>query len=209
MKKTQILVLIFLIGLVSYSQKKDIELTTIQTKKGFEINAINNTNFQQEITLTLTLKNLKGYSEPIVKLIPANSTVEMAKLFFINNKATEVRTSYMAVAKLTEEEKILIHKKIKEKETTDLIDLNSGIVVFAKDGCSRCEFTTRYLVDNNIDFRFIDTSDKNKPQNKKMWNLVKLDNPYIKSVKMPVILVDGKISYSINDLKAFVTKLKE
>ena len=92
------------------------------------------------------------------------------------------------------------------KTLSEIGDINKGIVVFSKDGCPRCHFTTSYLLDNNIDFKFINTSDS-QDQNRLMWDLLRKDNPQLSSITMPVILVDGKISYNIQDLKETVSKL--
>lgn len=71
-------------------------------------------------------------------------------------------------------------------------------MVFSKDDCPRSHFTTSYLLDNDIDFRFINTSE-GEQQNKMMWSILKKEKRHLKYVNFPVILVDGKVSYNIKD----------
>lgn len=112
MKKKSLNLIFILIIFIGYSQKKDIEIISIQQEDGFTLKAINNSNVQQEITLTIVSTNLKGYLNPITRLIPSKSDVELIKLFFINNKRAEYSLSYNYKPILTIEEKIIQEKKL-------------------------------------------------------------------------------------------------
>jgi glutaredoxin len=208
MKNILITISLGLLVFLGHSQKKDIEVVNKQTDKGFILSAVNNSKVQQEVTLTVAAKNLKGYKAPITKLVPAKTTVEMVTLLFVKNKQASFQCSYTFKPKLSDAEKKLQAKRLEEKVTKDIGNINEGIVVFSKDGCSRCHLTTSFMLDNNIDFKMINTSagDEN---DRFMWDMIKKDNPLIKRLTMPVILIDGKISYNINDLKGFVAKLKK
>lgn len=207
MKKITLVLICTLIAFIGYSQKKDIEVVSVKSEDAFILSAINNSNVQQEITLTVVQKNLKGYSIPITKLIPSKSNVELIILFFIKNKRSECSYSYTFKPSLTDEEKIIQEQKLKEKTVTKLNNLKEGIIVFSKDGCPRCHYTTRYLIDNNIDFRLVDVTN-NKEQNKTMWEFVKLENPIIETLKMPVLIYNGEVLYNIENLKEFIPTLK-
>lgn len=47
----------------------------------------------------------------------------------------------------------------------------------------------------------------NSENNQIMWKLIQLEKPEITKVTMPVYLINGSISYNIEDLKGFTTNL--
>ena len=49
---------------------------------------------------------------------------------------------------------------------------------------------------------------QNEDGNRKMWEMIKAENPNAGRLTMPVILVDGEISYSHKNLMEFVEGLK-
>ena len=65
---------------------------------------------------------------------------------------------------------------------------------------------TNYLVGNEIDFKIIDLS-ASKDNSKLMWKTIKEKGASLK-VKLPVIIVDGKLTHSHKDIKAFLEALK-
>ncbi len=196
--------------LTLHSQKHKVEVFTKKNKDSYVLNAKNNSNVQQEVTLTLTVKNLRGYKNPITKLVPANSTKEIVTLTFIKGKANKVTTRYTYKPKPTQEEINLRKKQLEEKAIENVGDVSKGIVVFSKDGCSRCHYATSYLLDNHIDFKLLNTTE-NKDYKKLMWILLRKNLPAsdLKSVIMPVILIDGELSYNMKNLKTFVANLKK
>lgn len=197
-----------LISSIAFSQEKAVEVIYAQDEEGFTFSAKNNRNVQYELTLTITPTNLSGYKDPIKKLVPANSTVTLTELYFVKNKKGSFEYSYSFEPRMTENEIAQREKRLAEKSASQISGINQGIVVFSKDGCPRCHFTTTYLLDNNIDFRYINTSE-DVDQNRLMWELLKKDNPQLRSVTLPVILVDGEISYNIQDLKETVSNLNQ
>ena len=142
-------------------------------------------------------------------MIPAKSTTEIATLTFIKGKSNKYSSKYSYRPKPTQEELDFQKKRLEEKAIESIGDISKGIVVFSKDGCTRCHFTTSYLLDNNVDFKLLNTTE-NKEYNKLMWALLKrkLPESTLKSVVMPVILIDGELSYNMKDIKTFVTNLK-
>jgi pathogenesis-related protein 1 len=80
------------------------------------------------------------------------------------------------------------------------------ITIYTMEGCGRCAFTVDYFKKNGI--KFTEYSTSNDENNQKMWNLLwaaGLGNG--ESVSMPVIIVDGKLSYSIPNLETFVKQI--
>jgi glutaredoxin len=88
-------------------------------------------------------------------------------------------------------------------DTTENID--KGIVVFNKNKCKRCSYTTNYLTENNIDYQLIDTSIKEN--NLLMWQLLRQNNVLAQSVKMPIVFIDGELMDSQGDIKEFAKNL--
>ena len=113
----------------------------------------------------------------------------------------------LKLKKKQEEQDKIIAKKLKTKELKDISKLKEGIVVFSKKGCSRCKITNDYLITNNIDYTYLNTTN-NTDYNRLMWSMLKENNFKGKSVLMPVILVDGKLFTNFKNLKGFLATLK-
>ncbi|MBD0850446.1 hypothetical protein [Maribacter arenosus] len=58
------------------------------------------------------------------------------------------------------------------------------------------------MLNNDIGFKLLDTTSDEKNQIL-MWDLLRLEKPELKNVTMPVVLVNGQISYDIENLKRF------
>lgn len=172
MSRTIFIIALLLMNLTVFAQEHEVELLTQKNKYSFVFSAKNHSNVQQEITLTLTTQNLNGYKKPITKLVPAKSTINVVTLNFIKGKANKYSSKYTYRPKPNQEELALQKKRLDEKRMESVGDLTKGIVVFSKDGCSRCHYTTSYMLDNNIDFKLLNTTE-NKDYNKIMWDLLK------------------------------------
>jgi len=198
MKKLVALTIV-LFSITAFSQSQDIEIIADRSTDGVTLFCKNNTNTTQQITLTLKqLEGLKGYTEPIKKDVSAG-----AKVTFVELKAeTEhymYATSYTYEPAHLANERALIIKRLKKEN-----NIREGIVIFNKTGCSRCSRTTSYLTDNNIDFRVLSTKEY---ENKLLMTQLLLENGIITSVKMPVMLIDGKLANNQGDLGEFLATL--
>ncbi len=201
-KSIFLLVSIFLYGLLGFGQQQDVELTSVQEGNKIKVTATNHSKIQQEITVSATIENLKGYDGPITKLLPANKSAEITVLEMVPNKQVAFSASYTFIPKPTDAEIALQDQLLKEKTIKSLEDMKEGIVLFYKDGCPRCNYVTTYMLNNDIGFKLIDTTSDEKSQ-VLMWDLLKLEKPELKNVTMPVVLVNGKIAYDIENLKRF------
>ncbi len=192
----------------SQAQESVIELLNATNEDGIIVSAQNHSTIRQEVTITLTIKNLTGYTAPISKLINAKETVEVVRLAFIPGKKAKggYASSYTYKPKPTEAEIALQDEKLKAKTVTHVDDMNDGIVLFYRDGCPRCAYVTTYMLDNNIDFKLLDTTSNEKSQIA-MWKLLKEVNPELKTIKFPVVLVNGKLNYNMEDIKVFTKGL--
>jgi pathogenesis-related protein 1 len=86
------------------------------------------------------------------------------------------------------------------------LSLAQEIKVYTMEGCGRCAFTLEYLRNKGI--KFTEYSTENDSYNSEMWNLLRnsgLGNG--ESVSMPVVVLDGKVNYSIPDLESFLSNI--
>ena len=206
MKLFSFLFILFSFSSFSFSQEKSIKIITTKNEKGIVYSVINFTSISQQVTLKVTTTNLRGNINKVTKTVNPNDTLILKKLYFIKNKKWTQSYNYTYQPKPTIEENLTYQEKLSDKFTMKFHDMNQGIVVFSKDGCPRCHFTTNYLLDNNIDFKYLDTTN-NEEANQLMWKVLKEKN-INEEIIMPVIIVNGKIAYNIDDLEDYVIALK-
>ncbi len=206
-KQCLTLITVICLSSIAFAQKKAIEFKVDKQPNKLIVTGFNNTAEPLEIILTIKeIKMLKGYTKPISKVVPANSKVMFIELSYEYDFYT-YKLSY-TYKKL----ETVAQKKMKafNKEThylKDLTKVNEGIVLFDDTGCGNCRLVKNYLVANDIDFKIIDLS-QGKENTKFMWKTVKEKGASMK-VKLPVIVVDGKLSHSHKDLKTFLEGLKK
>ena len=89
----------------------------------------------------------------------------------------------------------------------DLVIPKKGILVFSKNGCGRCTYAHNYLEKNKLDFKEINisTSSANKDF---FWDTLRKSGFNKRTVKTPVLVVDGKVHSHLPDLKGFLKDLK-
>lgn len=85
--------------------------------------------------------------------------------------------------------------------------LNRGIVLFSKEGCSRCEQAKVYFSKNEIVYKEININ-TTKNGNRLMWKYISKKDSNLQNVKLPVLLVNGKINYNIKNLPVFLKELQ-
>ncbi len=91
--------------------------------------------------------------------------------------------------------------------TASVSAVESEVVsVFTQKGCSRCEYTIKYLKDHKIEY--IEYSTEIESNNAKMWSVIEESgNPEVERLTMPVIVVNGEVSFSIENLEEFLNKI--
>ena len=193
------------VSLQAVAQKKAIEFKTEKSDNTLSIFGYNNSKEPLDITLVIKdIKMLKGYTKPITKRVPANSKLHFIDLTF-QYEVFEYKLSYSYKKVPTDiDNKIASYNK-KDHYLKDVSKINEGIVVFDDEGCSRCRTVTNYLVAHDMDFKIVDLS-QGDANNNLMWKMVKEKGVSLK-VKAPVIMVDGKLSHSHQDLNAFLSGL--
>ncbi len=189
------------------AQKKEVKF---QVKKGNNkilFKGTNNSDFDQEVTLYFkSIQGLYGYSKPVTKVIPAKNKIEFLELRFTGKYS--YKYTFTARSKPTEQQKKDWEAKVKSHNFKAGSQLDQGIVVFSKEGCSRCKLTVDYFVKNEVPFQVINISD-NKENSKLMWKTLRDNGEKINRVSTPVILVEGKPHHKFKDLKRFLKKLKK
>ncbi len=205
MSKAFYCAVVFLCFSPLWSQSDNIEIVDEQNDRDLVIKAINHSDLRQELVLEIEATNLSGYNGPITKLIASKDTVIMTNLTIIPGQWS-YRTKCVFTPKPTDSEIALQDEGLKEKNLKEVQDLGKGIVLFYQDGCPRCAYVTTFMLNNGIAFKIFDITN-NENDNQMMWNLIKMEAPELEKVTLPVFLVNGKISYNIEDLKGYTKNL--
>ena len=94
----------------------------------------------------------------------------------------------------------------KTHQLTDFDKINEGIVIFDKNGCSRCEKVILFCAENKLNFKLLNISESE--QNAAiMWHFLELMEYPEETVQTPVVIVNGTLTYNHKNLDAFLQKL--
>ncbi len=209
MIKKIVTIALLTVSLVTFSQGKTIEFKVEKNDadKALLVYGYNNTSSPLQITLTIKdIKMLKGYTKPITKVVPPKSKEEFIKLTFEYDFYT-YKLSYTYKKLDSDVKKKITAFNKKDYYLKDTSKMDEGIVVFTDEGCGNCRLVTNYLVGNDMDFKIVDLS-QGKKNVSLMWKTIKEKKANMK-VKLPVIVVDGKLSHSHKDWKGFLERLKK
>lgn len=209
--KTIITLLICACQFTVFAQKKEktvekVEVSTKRVGETYVVSAKNNTTERQEMTLNIAGTGFAKVKSPMTKLINKGETIEFLVLKQLKGQVITPDLNYTYLPKPTEEEISIKNNKLQKKAVKGKIDFSKGIIVFAQDGCPRCNRTTSYLIDNNIDFKYINVT-TDAEMNTLMFDKLKENGVLLQTVRMPVMFVNGKISYSHKDLEGFLEAL--
>lgn len=178
-----------------YAQDNGLVILEENTKTHYEFKAYN--PLSDPIEITFELKDVSGLdynSEQVVKLIQPQDTTVILKLKKTSNN----------IGFLMSYQQILIPNKLYDPE--DFTKYETGIVVFSKDGCPRCSYTTDYLIRKKVDFTLLNIS-QNEAYNQYMWDKLKAQGQNSKVIRTPIIMVNNVLSHSHQDLNWFVKQL--
>jgi glutaredoxin len=195
------------IGFSAFAQEKQVEF---QIKKGnnrITFKGINKSDFDQEVVLYFnSIQGLYGYSKPITKVIPAKSKLEFIELRFSGKYSYNY--SFRTKSKPTAQQKRDWEKKVATYEFQKNSNIDEGIVVFSRAGCSRCKISIDYFIQNKVNFQIVDITTKNDYKNILRKKLEE-NEEHLKQLPIPFFLVDGKLYHSFKDLNKFLKKLKK
>ena len=151
-------------------------------------------------------------------MVKAKDSTLMIKLVGLPEKKTIMQTRYRYYPEPTENEIEVKNEELAQRLFKEGDDINTGIVIFDKSDCSRCENATSYLLDNDIDFKWIPlpTNDQVRTQdmsdnlrsNRRLLSQKMQENGMFGSYTTPVIIIDGKLTHSHSNLTEFLTTIK-
>lgn len=180
----------------SFSQVA-VEILEEETPTHLVFKARNTLDEPVEITFELSeVKGLEHNGQPIVKLVEPKKTLLVGEF-----KKTGAPLGYVYSYN-----QVLMPNKIYDSE--DFKKFEQGIVVFSRDGCARCAYATGYLMQNKVDFTLLNFT-QHPEYGAYMWDKLREQGVIDRQVDTPVIMVNGKLSHSHENLKQFVRALKE
>lgn len=177
------------------AQENGLVILEENSKTHYEFKAYN--PLSDPIEITFELKDVFGLdynNEPVVKLIQPQDTTVVLKL-----KKTSKKIGF-----LMSYHQMLIPNKLYDPK--DFKKYETGLVVFSKDGCPRCSYTTDYLIRKKVDFTLLNIS-QNEAYNQYMWDKLKAQGQDSKDIRTPIIMVNNVLSHSHQDLNRFVKQL--
>lgn len=216
MKKIALLLPFLLIQLMLFSQSTEIDIIK-EEKAGDVVTYHAKNNTKESLVVEFTLEgsgfisdkgnNIKVVVKPLAKqeiatITPIPGQTASYGMGFKYYKGNTIAASISGDTGGPSVQK----QEIPATITPD--DLNSGITLFTKDGCGRCSYAVKYLKDNNIPYREVNIT-KNKADANVMWRSLEKAGMGSSSVQTPVIVVDGKANFQINDMKTFLSTLKK
>lgn len=82
------------------------------------------------------------------------------------------------------------------------------IIVYTREGCSRCSFVKKEMKKNQIEFEEVDVNGGSTEADN-MWKLLRETGFTGNTVTMPVVKVNGELHYNIKDLAGFIGEIKQ
>lgn len=201
-----LLLTMFFVSYVFAQSNPEIEVFQKPNEESIIISIKNISDEQKEINLNIDGKGTcKIIKSPITKLVKSGDEVTFITLTPYKGKKLDYSISYSVKSKPTAQELNTFQKKIDSKTISQATDFSSGLIIFGKDGCPRCNKTLKYLIKNNIDFKYINTS-KSIDLNSLMWEMLKEEGAK-DNITMPVIVNKGKLTHTHKNLEEFLTKI--
>ena len=188
------------------AQTKDIEVTQNNVNGAIVISVKNNTSERQEVSLTITGNGFEKIKTPVTKNVNKAAIIEFVTLKPTSKSGIQFSSNYTYISKPTDEEMKAKSKKLETKKPDSAIDFSKGIIVFTKTRCPRCTKILNYLLDHNIVFTHMNITE-NQEYNNLMWKKLE-ENKVSNEIVMPVIMINGKLTHSHQDLDSFLKKIK-
>lgn len=146
-------------------------------------------------------------------IIQQAKPVTIDKSFATANNIEKKTATQTTPAKIGKDDTILLTKEAydammaeQEKQAKELFASKIPIV-FVKDGCPRCQRSEKYITENNMNVRILNTSTSEKNGRLMQYMLEKQYGKDLDKVTMPVILKYKKLTHSHTNLQEVITKL--
>ncbi|MEZ5008900.1 MAG: hypothetical protein R2753_12175 [Chitinophagales bacterium] len=192
--KPYLFILCFALASNCFAQENPIELIEKKGDDKVVILAKNKSDKDLVVHLKVDLVNAQTNTDlPIKRVIEAGNEEVLGEI-----SAVDIYEKWTYQTSLSYERYI---------PPINLMAQNDTVVLFTMTGCGRCDYTLDYLEHNNFNFVEYNTT-RNFENNMLMWNTLKTVDPTVRDVRMPVIIVNGEISYNIKSLPAFVEALE-
>jgi glutaredoxin len=197
-------VLIIVFNGTLWSQKKEIEVKYRKSADQVILTATNNTKYDLELTFSLEVKNLKGYKEPITKVIKSNFSEDIFTLTSSPGKKWSYNYKYFKKIIFNDDLATVVAKKLEIPKE----EIENGILIFDKEGCTRCDYTIESLNSKKIPFKVLNIT-KDRESADIMYQYLSKAGFNLSRVTTPVVIVSGKPHYNIQNLETFVQGLKK
>lgn len=205
MKQYFIVFLSFFLPLMGFSQSsQDIEIIEEQGSNSITLYGVNHTLQPADITFRF---ELQGFNSDVKSPVETQLAPKMKVKLVTLTAPANTECSYTSSVSYSKR-KTAMDQPVQQHAVTTSTQMNSNKVnVFTKNGCGRCEFTIKYLQDNNIPFVELNTS-MHQPNSDLMWKQLANTDHNSNSVQLPVIVYEGKIYQNIQSLPSLLKTFK-
>lgn len=205
MKYFIIIFLSLYVSMSGYSQAaKDIEIIEEQGSNTLTLYGINNTLQPADVTFRFEVQGFTSdMNSPVETQIAPKMKVKLVTL----TAPVNTECSYTSSVSYNKRKAGMDQPPQREATTTSTQMNMNKINVFTKNGCGRCEFTIKYLQENNIPYVELNTS-MHQPNNDLMWEQLEKTDHNSKSVQLPVIVQNGRVYQNIESLPALLKSFK-
>lgn len=219
--------LLCILSFVTYGQDGPIEVVSVEQDGQYILTGKNSSpdqDLEVNISITSTGFGLPGL-KTITVVIPANSDKELIVMTPEPNKdasysieygykttSKSITQSKPSISKEKSDKAIDVRRKSAANNPKHLQDHNplfkrKGIYVYSKKGCGRCNFVTKFLKENDIEFVYRDITD-NKTHNDELTQVLFSNDFKGGSFTTPVVTIDNELFYNIKDLPGFLEGIK-
>ena len=189
---------------LSYAQDH-LKIEYIKKENLVYLKAKNITEKDYEFKFELTLDNLKVMDMIEKVKIPAGEEREFAVLEPIDRSK---RWSYNYKYWYYRYFKEGVFKEIAKTLDLTEVEAENSIIVFDKDGCSRCDKTLNYLEARKIKHHILNL-DEDRENAALMHGYISELGLNLTTITTPMILMGGSVNFNISNLDAFLLKMKK
>jgi glutaredoxin len=186
--------------------QKDVQLFEKQENGQIVIYAKNVSKQDLKIDLRIESSGLNlSNSMPHTQILKAGTTEEAITLTPIPNMAWSYKTSLSYTPVDNKTDYSISTESPKHKGKKPLTESN-GIVLYTKPGCGRCKQAVNHLQKSGTQYREVDISERSSDVDA-MWLALREQGFEGSSIKTPVIQINRKLYYQMQDVDAFLEKM--
>ena len=187
------------------SQDQKVKVTYQKADNFLLLTAENLTDKDYEFKFDFDLQNLKKVEGgELIKLKAKESAAFIGFELIDNNKRWYYNYTYWTFAFYPDG----VLQATANSLGISLEEAQNSIIVFDKDGCSRCDRTLDYLSKKRIPHQIIDIT-TNGDNNDLMFGFLKENNLNLSTVTTPMVVMGGDVHFNINNLDSFMYEMKK